>query len=187
MSEITELGSSEANPLPLRTVISALPPREEIWIQRQTPFAIPETDYDFHNDTIVKCRTPVCVSRPGAANILAALDPQFESGWNKLPTELKVEVLSWLLILGWGKPVDIVSTTAPHANQEALLHFLSTIPEIFSLAHEIFYTRNTEGWCSGRCTWLSYCPYNRIVGSNPTPFTPLPLFLRVCSQPAVKC
>jgi hypothetical protein len=71
------------------------------------------------------------------------LGPAFAEGWDKLPDELKVRVLSCNLVAE-----DTISSedTETDADTERVINFhhhLWTTPEIASLSREIYYTKNT--------------------------------------------
>lgn len=74
------------------------------------------------------------------------LDSTFVQGWNKLPTELKMRILEFVLAytpMG-GKSMGSVFLKLNTCHMvNLILHYLRITPEISELAREAFYQKNT--------------------------------------------
>jgi hypothetical protein len=71
------------------------------------------------------------------------LGPAFAEGWNKLPDELEVRVLSCNLVAEEPISFEDTETDADTEHVTNFNHHLRTTPEIASLSREIYYTKNT--------------------------------------------
>lgn len=92
------------------------------------------------------CRKPMRVTFEDQTMLIPriVLGPVFENGWNKLPTELKAEVLRHNLC-----DSEYIGSYS-RREKEQLLHHLRMTPEISAMSKELFYGTNTihlySGW-----------------------------------------
>ncbi|KAF2635717.1 hypothetical protein P280DRAFT_522837 [Massarina eburnea CBS 473.64] len=128
---------SPDGPVELLTTIS-FAPDTSMSIISATPILLNET-------SIIWSETPIMV-KATAEELLTVqphkiLDPEFAVGWNKLPDELKVRILTYNVICEdkvsfndqWGYTMG--------GNKDIISYCLMT-PEIATLAREIFYSKN---------------------------------------------
>jgi hypothetical protein len=148
MSHIAELGTSKVHPLRLSTTLS-VQAKQGIWLQCKSGIRIRETDYDTANDIVIETDGPVYIAHPRPATIIPAtpLDEDFAIGWQRLPTELKVQVLTNNL-LRYGQPVITASPPRPGENNgvvfpfHGFIHHVLLGPHFADLSKEVFYTNN---------------------------------------------
>jgi hypothetical protein len=131
--------SSDADAILLHTPMYLIPEAGTVRsLSSPTPFLI--------NGVKVWSATPIYVydQTPGRSLSIEPIDslgPDFERGWNKLPDELKVHVLSFNLISNDG--VRRLCTSPRSYVYESLAKHLQSTPEIANLSREIYWTKNT--------------------------------------------
>ncbi|KAF1958167.1 hypothetical protein CC80DRAFT_546403 [Byssothecium circinans] len=123
-----------------------------LWIQSPHPVRIyrPLHKWDDYErkikcgDTMINCPSATMIQEDCEAWLLPTQewDHKFSDGWNKLPAELKVQILGHNLT--FPKPIMADWRRREFTDRlKALYHHLHMTPEIASLARNIFYETNT--------------------------------------------
>jgi len=132
------LGLSQDSPLCIRTPLQ-MPAGSWLWVTAPSALHVVSASTVIKSVTQLTCTNAVYL-RPHHDTWLIPslpLDSSFATGWNKLPTELKVQILSYNL--SFPETIDRCDTNI----LQVLDHHLRISPEIAGLAKEIFYCQNT--------------------------------------------
>jgi len=132
------LGLSQDSPLCIRTPLQ-MPAGSCLWVTAPSALHVVSASTIIKSVTQLTCTNAVYL-RPHHDTWLIPslqLNVAFATGWNKLPTELKVQILSYNL--SFPETIDRCETNI----LQALDHHLRVSPEIAALAKEIFYCQNT--------------------------------------------
>ncbi|KAJ4353582.1 uncharacterized protein N0V89_005312 [Didymosphaeria variabile] len=154
VEKIGKTGLDQCNPLNLFNPFQMFPGRS-LWIASPYPISIfsecsPSPSYHRYLATPpspgtycktpeIYCTTPVKVQVRTKTWLFPHRDlgPAFANGWNKLPTEIKLHILSQNLRFH-----DCIGESSDE-EYKMLRHHLRMTPEIAAFSKEIFYSRNS--------------------------------------------
>ncbi|KAF2249417.1 hypothetical protein BU26DRAFT_551148 [Trematosphaeria pertusa] len=149
-------------------------------LQLFTPMTIPFgtsltvtslTSITVNGPIVIQSTAPITIKPTHATGVQIALSKDlgadFVHGWNKLPDELKVRILSFNLTrtstFGYFDTMSCLRSLA-----KGILGYLCTTPEIAGLAREVFYSTNTFRLQPVRYSLPSGAPTDDLVLAYPS-------------------